>query len=175
MPPPRRSRTGLTIVLSVVAGIAVAVGMWVLLGGGDDSGGSAGAESFDDVQALVDALDEQDIDCDDFEETEPLGGGPFVDLNEASSAGSCTVDDVLLQMEVYESAGDGEENIEDLVGFADCDDGGESGDGEPDLVSGGNWLVGAFNSGFDDGDPGEVIADVADALGGRTWDLGCDS
>ncbi len=181
-PPPapsatRKRRTGLIIAAAVVLVLLVA-GAVILASGSDDAvddidTSAFEADTFDDAAALVDEMTEQGVACEDFQDVEPAPG--VLGLNEASSAGQCTVDDIVVVVETYPSAGEGEENLDALTDLADCDVGGEPTDGVPDYVSGGNWLVGVQASFGEDPAHGEVIEDVGEALFGDTSDLGCDS
>ena len=54
----------------------------------------------------VQALNDQGVACEDFEEVEASAG--VLNLNEASSSGTCTADGTVLVADVYENDGDGE-------------------------------------------------------------------
>jgi hypothetical protein len=174
---PKKRRTGLIVGVALAVVVVAGVVIFLAGGSGDDVAdidtSAFEPESFDDAEALVQELNDQGVECGDFEELEASAG--VLELNEATSSGQCTSGDTVLLVDIYENDGDGEDNLDRLVELSrDCEFAPDA-DGEADDVSGGNWLVGVQGDALTEADGhGELVDEVAAALFGESADLGCE-
>ena len=159
--PPPKSRANPLVYVAIVGGGLVAllvigiVALIVFRSGEDEAGDDA--PTFADAEAAVDAFENASIECEDF--TEQSASAGILGAAAATSSGTCTLDESLVRIDVYDSADDREKTVGALRAlFSDCDALGDAAPNEDNsfsLIVGRNWIASATGG---DGEDDQVNA-----------------